>query len=120
MFATTSTFCSVKSRADSKPVWMIQNPASRTSISTMVAVAARLINAFRQNPCHARRRLNTTNPIIRLARSSRPIAIDGPDRAISVGPVVGATDLVTDDPAFLERDDALPEGRHDVGVVGCH
>ena len=64
MFATTSTFCSVKSRADNRPVWMIQKPARSTSIRTIVAVAARLMSAFRQKPCHARRRLKTTKPII--------------------------------------------------------
>ena len=63
-FAVTSTFCSVKSSADSSPVWMIQKPASRMSIRTIVAVAARLISALRQNPCQARLRLKTTNPII--------------------------------------------------------
>ncbi len=33
---------------------MIQKPASSSSISTIVAVAARLISALRQKPCHAR------------------------------------------------------------------
>ena len=59
---------------------MIQKPASSRSIRTIVAVAARLISAFRQKPCQARRRLKTTNPII-----------------ASVDPVVGAADLVADD-----------------------
>ena len=36
---------------------MIQNPASRSSISTIVAVAARLMTALRQKPCQARLRL---------------------------------------------------------------
>ena len=34
--------------------------------------------------------------------------------------MVGATDLVADDPTLLEGHDALPEGGHDVGVVGRH
>ena len=34
--------------------------------------------------------------------------------------MVAATDLVADDPALLEGDDALPERGHQVGVVGCH
>ena len=42
---------------------MIQKPARSSSISTIVAVAARLITAFRQKPCHARRMLNRTNEI---------------------------------------------------------
>src|SRR2546423_978716 len=100
--ASMLTFDSVKSRAAPSPVWMIQKPASRRSISTIVAVAARLIRALRQNPCQARLRLNPTNEIT------------------SVHPVVGATDLVADDPTLLERDDPLAQGRHDVGVVGRH
>jgi hypothetical protein len=40
---------------------MIQNPASSRSIRTIVAVAARLITAFRQNPCQARVRLKRMN-----------------------------------------------------------
>ena len=38
----------------------------------------------------------------------------------SVLAVVGATDLVADDPALLERDDALAQRGHDLGVVGRH
>src|SRR3954468_19925540 len=100
----TSTFCSVKSSADSSPVWMIQKPASSTSIRTIVAVAARLIRAFRQKPCQARRMLKTMKPIIPR----------------SVCPVVRAADLVADHPTLLERDDALAEGGDDVRVVGGH
>ena len=48
---------------------MIQKPASSSSIRTIVAVAARLMTALRQNPCQARRMLKTTNEII--AQSSR-------------------------------------------------
>ena len=43
---------------------MMKKPASSNSIRTIVAVAARLIRAFRQNPCQARLRLKTTNEII--------------------------------------------------------
>ena len=48
---------------------MIQKPASRSSIRTIVAVAARLITALRQKPCQARRRENQTKAI--TAQSSR-------------------------------------------------
>ena len=85
------------------PVWMIQKPASSRSIRTIVAVAARLITAFRQKPCHARRQAEEDE------RDHR-----------SVLAVVGATDLVADDAALLERDDALAERGHDLGVVGGH
>jgi len=85
---------------------MIQNPASRRSMRTIVAVAARLIRAFRQKPSQARLRLKATNVII--------------DRAGSVHAVVDAADLVADDAALLEGHDPLAEGGHDVGVVGCH
>ena len=44
---------------------MIQKPASRRSIRTIVAVAARLMTAFRQKPCQARVMLNRTNEITR-------------------------------------------------------
>ena len=68
-----------------------------------MAVAARLMTALRQNPCQARRMLKRTNEISR-----------------SVLAVVGATDLVADDPALLEGDDALAQRGHDLGVVGRH
>ena len=42
---------------------MIQKPASRRSIRTIVAVAARLISALRQKPCQARRTLKNRNEI---------------------------------------------------------
>src|SRR4051794_8577339 len=100
--ASMFTFDSVKSRAALRPVWMIQKPASSRSISTIVAVAARLISALRQKPCHARLRLKPMNEIT------------------SVCPVVRATDLVADDPTLLERHDALPQRGDDVGVVGRH
>jgi len=48
---------------------MIQKPASSRSMRIMVAVAARLMTAFRQKPCQARVMLNRTNEII--AQSSR-------------------------------------------------
>ena len=48
---------------------MIQNPARSRSIRTIVAVAARLMTAFRQNPCQARLKLKKTNGI--SAQSSR-------------------------------------------------
>ena len=48
---------------------MIQNPARSMSMRTIVAVAARLMRALRQNPCQARLRLKTTNEI--TAQSSR-------------------------------------------------
>jgi hypothetical protein len=62
-YATTSTFCSVNWSPASRPVWMIQKPASSSSIRTMVAVAARLITALRQKPCQARPTLNRTKEI---------------------------------------------------------
>ena len=83
---------------------MIQNPARSSSISTIVAVAARLMTAFRQKPCQARLRLKYRNG----------------QHGRSVLAVVRATDLVADDPTLLERDDALAQGRHDLGVVGRH
>ena len=66
---------------------MIQNPASSRSISTIVAVAARLMTAFRQKPCQAR---------FMLKNEER-------DHGSSVLTVVRATDLVADDAALLER-----------------
>src|SRR4051794_11837992 len=96
------TFDSVKLRAALRPVWMIQKPASSSSIRTIVAVAARLMSALRQKPCQARLRLKATNEIT------------------LVQAVVGAADLVADDPALLEGDDALAEGGDDVGVMGRH
>ena len=42
---------------------MMKKPASRSSIRTMVAVAARLMSAFRQKPCHARLTLKNRNEI---------------------------------------------------------
>ena len=68
MFTWTSTFDSVKSRAESSPVWRIQKPARSSSIRTIVAVAASDISALRQKPCQARRRLKTTNADHRLSR----------------------------------------------------
>jgi hypothetical protein len=41
----------------------MKKPASSDSISTIVSVAAMLISALRQKPCHARRIENTTNGI---------------------------------------------------------
>ncbi len=64
-YATTWTFCSVNWRPASSPAWMMKKPASSRSIRTIVAVAARLIRAFRQNPCQARLKLNATNEITR-------------------------------------------------------
>ena len=48
---------------------MIQKPASSSSIRTIVAVAARLMTALRQNPCQARLMLKRTNAI--TGQSSR-------------------------------------------------
>ena len=48
---------------------MIQKPARRSSIRTIVAVAARLMTALRQNPCQARLMLKKTNGI--TVQSSR-------------------------------------------------
>src|SRR4051812_26344504 len=93
--ASTLTFDSVNSSPASRPVWMIQNPASRRSMRTIVAVAAMLMTALRQNPCQARLRLNATNEIM------------------SVHPVVCATDLIANDVTLFERDDALAERRDD-------
>ena len=42
---------------------MMKKPESSSSIRTMVAVAARLISALRQKPCHARRMLKKRNEI---------------------------------------------------------
>ena len=61
--ATTWTFSSTNSSPALSPVRTTKKPASRTSMKTIVAVAARLITAFRQKPCQARRRLKTTNEI---------------------------------------------------------
>ena len=77
--------------------------ASRTSIRTIVAVAAMLITALRQKPCQARFRLNATNEIKRLILA-----------------VVGRADLVADDPAVLEGDHPPAQRRDDLGVVGRH
>ena len=41
----------------------MKKPARSRSISTIVSVAARLISALRQNPCHARPMENRTNGI---------------------------------------------------------
>ena len=49
---------------------MIQKPARSSSISTIVAVAARLISAFRQKPCQARLMLKKRN-VITVGQSSR-------------------------------------------------
>jgi hypothetical protein len=62
--ATTPTLSSTYERLARNPAWTIQNEASRRSISIIVAVAARLIAALRQKPCHARLMLNSRNEII--------------------------------------------------------
>ena len=49
---------------------MIQKPASSRSIRTIVAVAARLMTALRQNPCQARLRLKNRK-VITPRQSSR-------------------------------------------------
>ena len=84
---------------------MIQKPASSRSIRTIVAVAARLISG--------------------VPPEALPGALEAEDderqhRSAQSDPVVDAADLVADDPALLERDDALAEGGDDVGVVGRH
>ena len=89
----------------------MKKPASSRSIRVIVAVAARLIAALRQNPCQARDRLKPRNAI--MPRPSLPCHPLSPA-------VVAATDLVADDPALLERDDPLPKRGDDVGVVGRH
>ena len=61
--ATTWTFSSTNSSPALSPVSTTKKPARSTSMKTIVAVAARLITALRQNPCQARRRLNTMNEI---------------------------------------------------------
>ena len=50
---------------------MIQKPASRTSIRTIVAVAAMLMSALRQKPCQARLMLKRMKPIIGRPQSAR-------------------------------------------------
>src|SRR4051794_38085364 len=105
--ATTETFCSTNSSPARRPAWTIQKPARSISINVIVAVAARLIAALRQKPCQARRTLKARNEIIGLPR------------ACSRGAVVPA-DLVANHAPILERDDALSERSHDVGIVGRH
>ena len=61
---------------------------------TIVSVAARLISALRQNPCHARFNEKATNGITSLVLA-----------------VVGGADVVADDPPVLQRDDPFVEAR---------
>src|SRR3954471_13274201 len=100
--ATTPTLSSTYERLARNPAWMIQNPARSMSINVIVAVAARLMAAFRQNPCQARDTLKNRKD------------------STSARPVVAAADLVADDATLLEGHDPLPEGGDDVGVVRCH
>src|SRR3954468_14435766 len=82
----------------------MKNPASSSSMSTIVSVAARLMSALRQKPCHARRIENTTKGITRS----------------SVLAVVAGAGLVADHPPVLEGHDALAQRGDDLGVVGRH
>ena len=50
----TPTLLSMNSSPELRPLMTMTSAASSTSMSTTVAVAARLIIALRQNPCHAR------------------------------------------------------------------
>ena len=50
----TATLLSMNSRPEFSPLMTMNSAASSTSIRITVAVAARLIIALRQNPCHAR------------------------------------------------------------------
>src|SRR3954454_9663506 len=84
--ATTPTFSSTYDRLARNPAWTIQNPASSSSISVIVAVAARLIAALRQKPCQAREMLKNRKENI----------------GRSAGAVVRAADLVAYDPGLFE------------------
>src|ERR1035437_3564121 len=86
----------------SSPASIRINPESRTSISTIVAMAARLIRPLRQNPCQARRRLKAMKA------------------NTSVFSVICGADLVSDDAPVLECDYALAQSGHHFGVVGRH
>src|SRR4051812_35895761 len=103
-YATTWTFDSTNERLARRTFWRMKKPARRRSIRTIVSVAARLISALRQNPCHARRIENRTKGITPR----------------SVLAVVGGAGLVADDPPVLEGDDPLAQRRHDLRVVGRH
>ena len=71
-WAVTATLLSMKARPALRPLITMKSAASRTSISTTVAVAARLIIALRQKPCQARtivKPMKRRNPIDQYSRS---------------------------------------------------
>jgi len=70
--AVTPTLLSMNSSPLLSPVMTMNRPERRTSISTTVAVVARLIIALRQKPCQARTTLKAmkrTKPINQYSRS---------------------------------------------------
>ena len=70
--AVTATLLSMKASPALRPLMTMKRAASRTSMSTTVAVAARLIIALRQKPCQARtivKPMKRRNPIGQYSRS---------------------------------------------------
>ena len=67
----TATLLSMNSSPELSPVITMKSADRRTSMRMTVAVAARLIIALRQKPCHARTMLNPTKRTNGIGQYSR-------------------------------------------------
>ena len=67
----TATLLSMNASPAFRPLMTMKRAASRTSMRTTVAVAARLIIALRQKPCQARTTVKPTKRRKRIGQYSR-------------------------------------------------